>query len=81
MLTEDQLAEEKRKQKEFAEEQDKLLQDLPEEFRGFVSAYAWDQGHAYGYSEVLLHVQDLADQLKGPISQYTSRLLILKTGS
>lgn len=58
----------------FTARQDELLAQLPEEFRGAVSFKAWQDGHAYGYAEVLSHVADLVESLKKPIADYTARI-------
>lgn len=59
---------------EFAQEQERLLAAIPDEFHGFVSYRAWDQGHSSGYEEVLLYVTELVDELKGPIKEFEVRL-------
>jgi hypothetical protein len=34
---------------------------VPEQYRQRVYQRAWDEGHAYGYNEVLSHLDGLAD--------------------
>ena len=62
-------------EQEFAERQTELLSHLPTEFRAAVAYKAWQDGHAYGYEEVLIHVEELTDMLLGPIQQYTTRTM------
>lgn len=62
------------KQEEFQQRQTELLSQVPEEFRGALSQLAWDSGHAYGYHEVLNHLETLVDGLEKPIADYTRRL-------
>jgi len=38
------------------------LSDHPKADKIF--AYAWEQGHAYGYSEVFIHLRDIAELFK-----------------
>lgn len=59
---------------EFYAEQADELSDLPPDFHGFISSYAWERGHAYGYEEVLGHVRDLTFGLRTPIITYTTRI-------
>ena len=50
--------------KVFNEESEEILAILPEPFRNFVRAEAWDRGHASGLEEVLMLTQDLTDKLQ-----------------
>lgn len=60
---------------DFALEMEKLLSEIPEEFRGYASYEAYDRGHANGYEESYNIAQDIVSTLKGPIKEYTKRLL------
>lgn len=51
-------------EQEFAAKQDEILSSIPEAFRGWLSHKAWEDGHAFGYEEVLLLLTDLVDGLK-----------------
>lgn len=59
---------------EFNTRQDELLAGLPEELRPAVSHMAYESGHAYGYQEVLIHLQDLVAGLEAPVRAYGSRM-------
>jgi hypothetical protein len=59
---------------EYEQELWAMLDGLPQEFRECVAAYAWEQGHSSGYSEVLLYAADLTDLLKAPLASYTKRI-------
>lgn len=37
------------------------LRGVPEQYRAKVRAKAWEDGHAYGYVEVAIHITELAD--------------------
>jgi len=50
-------------EEEFTRRQTKLLARVPKKFRGWLSHMAWEDGHAFGYSEVLLHLEDYVDGL------------------
>jgi hypothetical protein len=45
-------------EEEFEAKQTELLNRIPKKFRGWLSYMAWEKGHAFGYSEVLLHLED-----------------------
>jgi hypothetical protein len=64
---------------EFYEEQRQVLEQLPLEFREFVSSRAWSESHAYGYDEVLSKVTDLTNELAGYVSSYNLRIMREKT--
>jgi hypothetical protein len=49
---------------EFKLRQDALLEDVPMHFRGWISYYAWEQGHSAGYEEVLIYITELVDGIK-----------------
>jgi len=59
---------------EFEIKQKELLALLPEEFRGFVSHQAWQDGHSGGYEDVLCIVNDLSYNLINSIELYTKRI-------
>lgn len=54
----------------YLKKQAKLLEDVPEEFHGVFSKHAWDEGHAYGYDEVLNHLEELIDTFLPSIQEY-----------
>lgn len=58
---------------EFKQKRDELLSKLPVEFRGPVGSYAYEQGHAYGYGEILNDLEDLADLLEKPLAAFAKR--------
>ena len=49
---------------EFEAEQTEMLSSIPEAFRSWISYQVWDDFHAYGYGEILLHLDDYVDGLK-----------------
>jgi hypothetical protein len=51
-----------------------LLDQVPIEFRGALSYQAYQTGHAYGDEEILNHLTDLVEMIKGPIAKYTARI-------
>jgi len=51
-------------EEKFAAKQAEMLSSIPEVFRGWLSHKAWEDGHAFGYGEVLLLLADLVDGLK-----------------
>lgn len=59
---------------QFQDEQTRALALLPPEFHSAVAYHAWEQGHAYGYDEVLIHARNLADALLQPCRNYADRL-------
>jgi hypothetical protein len=58
---------------EFNTRQDEILARLPEELRPAVSHMAYERGHAYGYQEVLIHLEDLVAGLEAPVRAYGDR--------
>lgn len=60
---------------DYALDMDKLLSELPEEFRGYASYQAYERGHSSGYEESYNIAQDIVSGLVGPIKEYTKRLL------
>lgn len=59
---------------DYAAEIDAELELLPKAFRSAVYGLAYDAGHAYGMSEVLIHVQDMVYALQNPIQEYEEAL-------
>ena len=47
--------------------------DTPEEFRAAISHLAYEHGHAYGYNEILIHLEDITEALAKPILEYRKR--------
>lgn len=62
---------EKADREAFERRQDEILGGVPEAFRGFVRGYAWQQGHASGYSEVLGIATDIVEQLRPAIVAFS----------
>lgn len=62
-------------EKEFADKQAEILQNIPKEFRGRLSYMAWQQGHSAGYEEVILDLKELVDNLEEPIKEFEKRLI------
>lgn len=56
-------------------EMEKLLGQLPEEFRAYASNEAYERGHSSGREESYNIAQDIVHSLKKPIELYTKRLL------
>lgn len=59
---------------DFNKKEKEILNEIPEEFQGAISYQAYEDGHAYGYEEVLIHVRNLVDTIKEPIEKYTKRI-------
>ncbi len=47
----------------FKQKLEEIVSGLPEKLQNFVRTKSWDEGHAYGYREVLNVAQNLASQL------------------
>jgi hypothetical protein len=62
-------------EKEFQEKQCEMMQNIPAEFHNGIAYLAWEQGHAYGFEEVLLHLSDIIDAIEKPLEEYTKRIL------
>lgn len=62
-------------EKKFVLAEEKLLAEIPQEFRLFVSAKAYEDGHSSGFQEILGCVQDLVAGLKEPCKQFEKRIL------
>lgn len=58
---------------EYKDELAKLLAILPGPFREFVTSWAWDHGHAYGYEEVISIASEMVTGLKSAIDQHAAR--------
>ena len=50
------------------------LSKIPEEFRSWVSGYAYDQGHAGGHDEVLSYLIEIVDGLRPAIDAFRERV-------
>lgn len=61
-------------QEDFEARESELLARLPEDFRSTISYMAYERGHAYGYNEVLGHVESLVYDLLPAIEAYTARI-------
>lgn len=59
----------------FARHQAYMLKDIPKEFHGPLSYKAYEDGHAYGNSEILSHLEDLVGMLAKPLAEYTARII------
>ena len=63
---------------EFETKQTELLKNIPEEFHAAIKNVAWQEGHSYGYEEVLIHLGNLVDALQEPIKNYTNKIFSTK---
>lgn len=61
-------------QEEYENQLCQIVDELPEEFRGFVLKRAWDDGHSSGYESVLAIADEIAFELKEPIRLYAKRI-------
>lgn len=50
--------EERAKREEFNQKEQQILRDIPVQFHDYFSQLAYKRGHAYGYNEVLNHLED-----------------------
>lgn len=50
---------------EYESQLETVLLHVPEQYRDKVAAKAWESGHAYGYEEVILEAEVLADLFCG----------------
>ena len=48
--------------------------NIPIEFRSFLSHMAYEIGHAYSYDEVFIHLQDFVYGIKDPIKTFEKRI-------
>ena len=60
---------------EFAEIQENLVEDLPDEFQAYVRQTAWERGHSSGYEEVAQIVGEMVGDLAPVVQTYTNRIL------
>jgi hypothetical protein len=59
---------------EYNAEMKEILADLPEEFHGFISHTAYEDGHSSGYEEVVQIARSLAHDLLPCVKNYTKKL-------
>lgn len=59
---------------EYLTELKENLSSIPVEFHGFVEGYCYEQGHSYGYEEVIGHVRDMVHSLGAAIKAYDGRV-------
>lgn len=62
-------------EEEYNEELAKAIENLPLEFRNYVSRASWERGHSAGYEEVVNIAQEMAYDLSQCIQQYHSRMI------
>ncbi len=61
---------------DYNRELNEALNDLPDEFRDFISQRAYEDGHSAGYEEIVNLARSLATDLKPAVDKYTKRLKI-----
>ncbi len=61
---------------EFTVRQDAIFDEdnIPQEFRGWFAAQAWEEGHSCGYDEVLNLLRELTFTFQRSIKEYTERI-------
>lgn len=59
---------------EFQTKQEEMLSRVPVEFHSNLKVKAWEEGHAYGYNEVLLHLDDFIYMIEKPLAEYVKRI-------
>lgn len=59
---------------EFNARQNEILERLPPELHAPISWLAYEQGHAHGYREVLIDLEEIVDNLEVPIRTYGRRM-------
>jgi len=59
---------------EYNARQNEILARLPEELHAPISWLAYERGHAYGYQEVLIHLEEMVDGLEVPVQSYGARM-------
>ena len=59
---------------EFCKKQAEILEPIPQEFKSAISYHAYEQGHAYGNEEEIIHLSDLVDALLQPIQEFEKRI-------
>lgn len=62
-------------EQEFINKQKEILENIPDEFHGWLSWRAYENGHAYGYGEVLCCLSNLIDGLKELIESFRQNIL------
>jgi hypothetical protein len=67
--------EEQKAEADFSKRRDDILSAIPVEFHPFVRTYAWEQGHASGYDEVLNITEDLVWHLTRAVKSYKINLV------
>lgn len=55
---------------EFNKQETELLNKVPQEFRGWLSYYAYEQGHSAGYEEVLSYLRELIYELVPAMNKF-----------
>ncbi len=48
---------------QYEENAEKLLLNVPTKYHSGVKALAWEWGHAYGYNEVYIHLQEIVETI------------------
>ena len=51
-----------------------ILRNIPAEFHSALSYMAYEKGHAYGPSEIRLHLKELAGGLESSFEKYEKRI-------
>lgn len=51
-----------------------IMRNIPKEFHNALSYMAYEQGHAYGQSEIIYHLKSLVEGLEKPIQKFEERL-------
>jgi len=59
---------------EFERKQNFALRFIPAEFQKPIKKIAWDYGHSSGYDEVLIYINDMADEFEMAIRAYQYRI-------
>lgn len=59
---------------EYCKREGEILSPLPPEFHGALSSMAYQSGHAYGYEEVLIHLEDFVTGLQMSIEEFERRI-------
>lgn len=61
---------------ELKKQQEILFDDnnIPEEFRSAMEIMAWDNGHAFGYEEVMVCLRSIVYSFAKPIAEFEKRI-------
>lgn len=59
---------------QYAAEQAKLLDGIPQELHGPLCSYAYERGHSAGMEECINELNGLVEMIRKPLQQYTKRL-------